>query len=141
VSTGALGDWYANVLSWRRPVALFVNARSLLPVVVPLAPARSVVERLPVAFGDVARSVGVDGPTLDREIVEMDSYVLAKTESRTVLGVMNDFARLADDYRRQEDTVELPQLACWLAQTPCGPLRTSTGFPDRELAALLGASR
>jgi len=42
-SSASLGDWYANALLWRPQVALFVNAQTLLPVVVLLAPANSVV--------------------------------------------------------------------------------------------------
>jgi hypothetical protein len=44
-STTGLGDWYATVLSWRPQVALFVNETTLLPVLVPLAPAAGVVAR------------------------------------------------------------------------------------------------
>ena len=45
-STTVLGDWYANVLFWRPQAALFVNQRTLLPVLVPLAPAATVIARL-----------------------------------------------------------------------------------------------
>ena len=38
-STTVLGDWYANVLFWRPQVALFVNATTFVPVLIPLAPA------------------------------------------------------------------------------------------------------
>jgi hypothetical protein len=46
-SSGRLGDWYVNTWFWRPQVAAFVNERTLLPVLVPLAPAVSAVERLP----------------------------------------------------------------------------------------------
>ena len=38
-ATTVLGDWYANVLFWRPQVALFVNAATFIPVLMPLAPA------------------------------------------------------------------------------------------------------
>ena len=41
-SSTSLGDWYANALFWRPQVALFVNAQTLFPVLVALAPASSV---------------------------------------------------------------------------------------------------
>ena len=41
-STTVPRAWYATVLLWRRPVALFVNDRTLLPLVMPLAPAKRV---------------------------------------------------------------------------------------------------
>lgn len=56
LSSGVLGDWYANALFWRPQVALFVNERTRLPVFVPLAPAKSVVDRLPAEFEGVAPS-------------------------------------------------------------------------------------
>ncbi len=40
-STTVLGTWYATVPRWRRPAALFVNEVTLLPLVLPLAPART----------------------------------------------------------------------------------------------------
>lgn len=38
-SITALGPWYATAVMWRPQVALFVNERTLLPVLLPLAPA------------------------------------------------------------------------------------------------------
>jgi len=137
-SSSVLGDWYANPLFWRPQVALFVNERSLLPVVVPLAPASSVVSRLPAAFADVAVRIGVNGEALIRELSAMGEHVLAKTASRRVLGVMNEFAHLSDAYRDRRDPVDLLELSLWLAHVPCGPLYGSTISPDGELKVLLG---
>jgi hypothetical protein len=36
-STTLLGSWYATVLGWSRPMALFVNEATLLPVLVPFS--------------------------------------------------------------------------------------------------------
>jgi hypothetical protein len=38
-STTRLGVWYATALSWRPQVALLINEPTLLPVLMPLAPA------------------------------------------------------------------------------------------------------
>ena len=45
----------------------------------------------------------------------MAEQVLAKTSSRSVLGVMNEFARMADSYRWTEDHIDLAELSLWLA--------------------------
>ena len=37
--TTALGNWYATVLLWKPQAALLVNERTLVPALVPLAPA------------------------------------------------------------------------------------------------------
>jgi hypothetical protein len=138
LSTCALGDWYAKTLFWRPQVALFVNERTRLPVFVPLAPAKSVVDRFPVEFEKVARRIGVDGDALLAEVAAMKEWVLAKTASRSVLGTMNEFGHMADNYRCLHDEVDLIDLAVWLAETPC--LVSSPGdvvWPEDAVRALL----
>ena len=54
-STTALGDWYATVLFWKPQVALFVNESTLLPVLVPFAPAATVIPRFTAAVATVLR--------------------------------------------------------------------------------------
>ena len=93
-----------------------MNARTLLPVLVPLAPAATVTARLPAAFAKIARRFDVEALTLEGELAAMAEQVLAKTSSRSVLGVMNEFARMADSYRWTEDHIDLAQLSLWLAQ-------------------------
>ena len=137
-STGVLGDWYANPWFWRPQAALFVNERSLLPVVLPLAPARSVLARFPAAFEEVTRGLGVGGSRLDDELADMAEHALAKTASRSVLGVMNEFAHMADAYRSQHEVIDLVGLSLWLAHVPCSPLYKSHITPDRALLARLG---
>jgi hypothetical protein len=46
-STTVLGDWYATVLFWKPQVVLFVNEGTLLPVLTPFAPARTLLSRFP----------------------------------------------------------------------------------------------
>ena len=46
-STTLLSDWFATVMFWRPQLALFVNATTLLPVFMPLAPAATVQQRFP----------------------------------------------------------------------------------------------
>src|SRR4029450_8566447 len=45
--TTALGNWYATALFWKPQVALILNERTLLPVLMPLAPASTVIRRFP----------------------------------------------------------------------------------------------
>lgn len=73
-------------------------------------------------FAQVARRLEVIPERLDEELGEMSDHALAKTASRRMLGVMNGYAQMADQYRWTEDKVDLIELSCWLAQTPCGPL-------------------
>ena len=44
-STTLMGQWYATAMFWKPQVALFVSEPALLPVLVPLAPAATLLAR------------------------------------------------------------------------------------------------
>jgi hypothetical protein len=116
-STTALGDWYATALYWRPQVALFVNEITLLPVLVPLAPAATVVERFVAEAAQTFCAHQLDPAFVTDEVAQMmGEHRLATTASRSVVAVMNDFTRLAGAYRASEPTTDLQALAGgWLA--------------------------
>ena len=133
VSSTVLGDWYATVLRWRPQIALFVSEATLLPVLMPFAPARTVISRFPAVLAEVLAGHGLDGGFIDAEIARMSDVVLAPTSSRSVVGIMNEFTFLAGQWRGDE----LMDLSLSLAATPCGPLYQRHVSPDRELRALV----
>lgn len=136
-STTALGDWFATTLFWRPQVALLVNTRTFIPVLMELAPAATLLDRAPAAIEEVLRLHGVDDRFLTTEGAAMADVRIAPTNDRSVLGVMNEFASLGEHHQWIEP-VDLVQLSLRLAGTPIGSLRKRTGFPDRELAAIVG---
>ncbi|HUF97845.1 MAG TPA: hypothetical protein VMM60_06920, partial [Ilumatobacter sp.] len=95
-SSTVLGDWYANVLFWWPQVALFVNAATFVPVLIPLAPSAEVVDRFPAELAEMLVALGVDPRFIESETSQMYSAVLAKTASRQVVGVMNEFVFMAE---------------------------------------------
>lgn len=135
-STTVLGPWYATVLRWRPAPALFVDESTLLPVLVPFAPARTLLHRFPDALADVLAAHHVPQNMIEAELANMDEAVLVPTANRTVVGVMNEFAFLADAFR-DDYGQDLLSLSVRLAATPCGPLYRRHVSPDRELAALI----
>ena len=136
-----LGEWYATVMFWRPQVALFVSESTLLPVFVPLAPATTVVRRLSAELAVVLRRHGVFDAFIDAELLRMPEFAMPPTASRSMVGVVNEYVRLAEHSNaRRGGTPDLARLSDWLAHTPMGPLRDRSGFPDRELAALVGRS-
>lgn len=137
VSTTALGDWFAIALFWRPQVAMLVNTRTFLPVFMELAPAATLLDRAPDAIEEVLRLHGVDETFLAAEREAMADVRIAPTNDRSVLGVMNEFAFLGE-HHQQASPADLVQLSLRLAGTPVGPLHKRTGFPDRELAAVVG---
>jgi hypothetical protein len=100
-STTLLGDWYATALPWRpRQVALFVSEKTLLPVLMPIAPASSLLDRFPHQFAEVLRQHTPDEATIARECIDTSDYRVAATASRSVIGSMNEFSFLADAHRQ-----------------------------------------
>jgi hypothetical protein len=140
-STTALGGWYANIWFWRPQVALFVNETTLFPVLVPMAPASSVVSRFVTAAGEAFAEYGLDPAFVHAELAEMREFRLAKTESRSVVGIMNEFGQLAEHHRAAGREVVLHDLAVWLARTPCSPLYATHTSPDRALRAAATGQR
>ena len=57
--TTTLGNWYATVLPWKPQVAMLVNGHTLLPVLMPLAPAANPAARFPGALIDILAAHGV----------------------------------------------------------------------------------
>lgn len=134
-STTVLGDWYSTVWFWRPQVALFVNAGTLLPVLIPMAPATIIVQRfvagMPETFGDY----GLDPRFVQAEVEQMTEQRLAKTASRSVLGVervrTHGGQLLAPGRRRR-----VPDLAAifhfgvdrdYIVRSPCRRIRLPRG--------------
>lgn len=80
-STTALGSWFATALFWQPQIALFVNVRTLIPVFMPLAPARSVVERFGEHLDEVLTAHEVERSFIDHELAEMATSALTKTNN------------------------------------------------------------
>ena len=135
-STTALGDWYATMLPWRPQVALLVNERTLLPVLMPLAPAATMPARVADQIGSTLAAHGAPDAVIQAEVDQMREWRVAPTANRSVVGIMNEFAALADTWRDAAEP-NLLDLAVRLAATPCSPLYQRHISPDRELAAFL----
>lgn len=128
-----LGNWYATALFWKPQVALLVNEKTLLPVLMPLAPATDLATRFPLHLADVLAAHGVPQQFIDHELAQMNEVQYAKTSNRSVLGIMNQFSYLAEGYREYLETNDLLTLSLRLSETPCSPLYKSAVSPDREL--------
>jgi hypothetical protein len=80
---------------------------------------------------------GIDPRFVEEEIEAMGVGAYAKTASRSVLGVMNEFAYLADVDRHAGGGGGLVALSVRLAHTPTSPLYKRHVRPDLELRALV----
>jgi hypothetical protein len=136
--TTVLGDWFGHPVSTRHArVILLVNERSRLPVLLWARRFDAFERRLLRDVFNLLLAIGVPAEAVEREVEEMADLCFARTNNRSVLGTINDYAlavRIA--LTSQPDTV-LPDLALELSETPCGPL----GYErprDRALKLLAG---
>ena len=72
-----LGSWYATVLRQRRPAALMVNELTLLPLVMPLAPAKTLLHRLPDALAKLLSAHRVPAQLIQAERAQALEHRLA----------------------------------------------------------------
>ena len=138
-STTELGDWFATALFWRPQVALFVNQTTFIPVLVKLAPAATLIDRVPEAIETVLRHHGLEQEFLSAERGAMSDVRLAPTNDRRVVGVMNELTFQAE-IRHQEGMDDLVELSLDLARVILGPLHNRGESPDRALAAVVGSA-
>jgi len=138
LSTTSLGNWYATALLWKPQIALFVNERTLLPVLVHLAPASSVAARFPRLLAQVLAAHGVQPSFIEQELSHMQEVRYAKTTNRSVVGIMTQFSYLAEGYRDDDEMSDLVGLSLKLSRMPCSPLYKGAGFPDKALHEWVG---
>lgn len=132
-----LGPWYATIGKGRPQIAVLVSATTLLPVLMPLALARTLLKRFPAALERVLLAHGVPTGEVAVEVAAMSGAAARKTASRSLVGVLNEFVLLTDR-RRGSAPDDVVGWSLELARTPCSPLYSSHVSPDRELAALFG---
>jgi hypothetical protein len=123
-STTTLGDWCGNILHiGRRQHLLFISERSRLPVIIPIREAKHLEAVFPQAVCDVLAAAGVGVADIDGERAKMSEIVFARTNNRSLLGTLNDFAFMAQHGNANRAEPESPEeLMRFLAQTPILPL-------------------
>ena len=133
--TTVLGNWYATALFWKPQLALFVNERTLLPVLMPLAPASTLATRFPVELAAALSVHGASQTIIESEVAAMVDVAMTKTANRSIVGTMNEFSFLAEGYREDLETSDLVTLSMRLANTPCSPIKYNS--PVRLLKEVL----
>jgi len=91
-SDTALGDWYINRQTVdRKPLLMLVSADTLLPIVIPARGVRTLPQRLGALVRHRLQLMDIPTAWIDAEVAAMATVAVAKTASRSVLGVMNEF--------------------------------------------------
>jgi hypothetical protein len=105
--TTLLGDWYAGWVPERSPLVLAINERTLLSVVVSLAPSITLLERWVGATGDLLLALGIAPTDVEQELFAMQDVTIATTANRRVLGCLNEAIFVRSHLRRREDVRSL----------------------------------
>jgi hypothetical protein len=130
--TTKLGNWYAKPLFWKPQYALFVSESTFLPVLVPLAPASTLLRRFPIVLAMTLEAHGVPRSFINEELDAMQSVGVSKTRSRQLVGVLNELAFHADIFRRYESETSELAIAMMLSRPPIGIMRSRIDFPTRR---------
>ncbi len=118
-----LGEWYADLVVRRpRQLALFVNARTLLPFVIPASPAPGILLWMGDELERILVDIGVDPARASKEAAHLhpSNVTIAPTASRQVLGSMTDFKHLLHIHLDAGDSPHEASLR--MADAPCSPL-------------------
>jgi hypothetical protein len=123
-STTRLGDWYGNVIRMgNRHVVLFISERTRLPVLIPLRQANKVATVLPGAVSEMLAWIRVPENLIAEERLHMSDIAFGRTNSRSLLGTMNDFAFGVRVHFMTHRNDSLEEIARALAETPIMPLK------------------
>lgn len=87
--TTLLGSWYAAALFWKPQIVLLVNEATLLPVLMLLAPAATVLARTGEQSGDVLAGYGAPAAVLAEEHRRMRECRIAKPRSAEGAGLVS----------------------------------------------------
>lgn len=129
-SATALGDWYVNrIVIDRQPLLLLVSSLSLLAAITTARDSKSLPKRLASIVGNRLSRLGIEQRALEREVEVMSVVAVARTENRSVVGQMVDFAKMIPSYLPENGWTEsdLRVAEDRLAETPC---RSGARFED-----------
>ncbi len=92
-SSTILGDWYAATLNLGHSrYVLAISEHSRLPVLMAARDLKHLPANFPDALAAVLWGLGISAGAIQRELEVMQSCLIAKTNSRSHLGTLNDFS-------------------------------------------------
>jgi hypothetical protein len=123
-STTTLGDWYGNIIRMgNRHVLLFISERSRLPVLIPIRHAHKLRTVVPEAMSDLLAWMRVPEQVIAEERRQMVQVAFDRTNSRSLLGTMNDFALGVRVHFMTSRDAPLEDITRALSKTPIMPLK------------------
>jgi hypothetical protein len=137
-ATTILGDWYACPLAvGHQRFVLLISERSRLPVLMAGRDLKHLADNFPNALAAVLWGLGISAVAIQRELEATRESVIAKTNSRSHLGTLNDFANLLRWQLHGQLDSDLVQAAVELAHTPVAASSRQAFIPDQLTRQLL----
>jgi len=124
--TGALGDWYANLVpTFAGDLIIIVNELSLVTVAIPVWESENLIPLFYARVENLFWMIGVPQNVIEREINHLNPVQFAKTASRSILGSMNDIAwhyQIMAEEAEFKTHLSLSDAEFQLSQVPYGAL-------------------
>lgn len=141
-SSGKLGDWYCTDIQLsKRQFILAVSGTTRLAILMEAAPYAAFPSRLPLCISQVLKTFEVPQQFIDQELSTSGEIALGKTDSRSILGSVNDYCGhlkyMADS--GQLDLSNLIDVSAWLSSIPS--LVLEAVFPYDAARALFGIGK
>jgi len=122
--TTVLGDWYANLIVARpQQLALCMNERSLLVVVLPARDFKNVAPRFRAQVVSLLTRIGVPAAAVAAEEKAMSEFAFGPTANRRVLGCLNQAAMVLSyelENPRASSIAEMEDNLCGYIYSSCG---------------------
>jgi len=135
-STTTLGDWYAQpVAVGHQRFVLLISEHSRLPVLMAGRDLKHLADNFPDALAPVLQGLGIPSAAVQREVEATRDAVIAKTNSRSLLGTLTDFSFMLQWWVQGLEDIDLVEEALRLSKTPVRLL--GPGFPDKVTRQLL----
>jgi hypothetical protein len=139
-STSLLGDWYAKPFQiGPKRLILLMSGVSRLPVVMPGRDVANLGRNFPDALAAVLLALEIPSDMVAAEVEESSEFVVATTDSRSMLGSLNDFASMAQHRSIGGGEIDVVELAVDLAGTPI--IAANFGFPRDITRGLFGLEK
>ena len=142
--TNVLGNWYANLTCIGRVQMVMATSEcTLLTVLLPTVDLRkSMLPNLCDAVYPLLQELGIDPVRAAAEVEAMRGVRIGRTESRCVLGSMNDLLRMLDwDVREGHLPMEIMLRLAEIPMTGIVNKEGSHGIPDDATRKLFGIEK
>jgi hypothetical protein len=119
-SKARLGDWYANLVpTLSGDLIIIVSEKSLLTVAIPEWESKNLLPLFGFRVANILRMIEIPPEITEKEITHYDQIQFAKTESRSILGTMNEIAlhfQYKAQYAKKEEEYSLTNIELELSE-------------------------